>query len=457
MTDLPRNLEAETWLLGGILNQPKAMAQHARSLLPVDFYDNKHKLIWRTFQELHNDGIPIDIGSVSARFEQTGRFDSLFGKNDYLFELAESVPSASHSDYYVELIAKASALRKLISVLHKTLAEAFTPGAEADAVISSAMELISEIASGSAHAKDEHLADTAERVLRAIEERMRAGSAMGVPTGFCELDQLAGGLRSGELVIAGARTGMGKTSFALDIALRAAEKMPVKFFSLEMAEKQLAPRALSFFSRVNLKRTVNADITEAELLSHFEAAKELRKLNIYAEFGAGMSIGELCAETHAFCARHGAGLIVIDHLHYLKTDEKKYENRNIELGKITHSLKELAKKLDIPILLLSQLNRDIDRAGGRDKSPRLSDLRDSGNIEQDADTVWFIHRPGYYDSSIDPSETEIKIAKNRSGPTGKIRLHFDISAAKFTDAKPAPADKDGYALPSGKEGLWQNP
>jgi replicative DNA helicase len=308
------------------------------------------------------------------------------------------------------------------------------------------MERLAAIASKSARAKDEHMADIAENVLESIRERMLQGLPMGIPTGFCELDRMTGGLRSGELAITGARTGMGKTSFALDIALHAAREIPVKFFSLEMAKRQLAPRALSFFSRVSLKRTVNADITEAELLSHFEAVNKLRELNIYAEFEAGMSIGEICAETHAFCARRGKALIIIDHLHYLRTDGKNYENRNIELGKITHALKELAKKLDIPILLLSQLNRDIDRSGSKDKSPRLSDLRDSGNIEQDADTVWFIHRPGWYEGSgIDPAETDIIVAKNRSGPTGRVKLRFDLLTAKFMDAGPKPSySRDGY-------------
>jgi len=430
--------QAETWLLGGMFQQPEAMAQHAHALEPGDFSMERHRLVWQAMRSLHEAGRDIDVLTVGAEIEKTGLRKAVFGgKNDFLFDLMENAPpSAAGAEHLVEIIAKASALRKLADVLRKTLGEAQEPGAEADALVSSALERLAGIASKSARAKDEHIADIAAQVLESIRERMSQGQSMGASTGFAGLDGLTGGLRPGELAITGARTGMGKTSFALDIALHAAREMPVKFFSLEMDRKQIAPRVMSFFSMISLKRTINADLSNNELAAQQRAIEQLRKLNLYAEFEAGMSIGEICSEAHAFCAKHGKGLIVIDHLHYLRTDGKNYENRNIELGKITHALKELAKKLGIPILLLSQLNRASERAANfKEKSPRLSDLRDSGNIEQDADTVWFIHRPGYYEGSgTDPSETEIIVAKNRSGPTGTARLHFDLMTTKFTDA-----------------------
>ena len=446
MKEYPNNPEAEKWLLGSIFQHPKAMAQFACSLEPADFYGEKNRIVWKAMQELQAGNAPIDIVTVGSRLEKESEFQSLFGNNDYLFCLSESVPSAANADYYVELIAKASALRKLIFASQRTLSEAWDPAAEADALLSSAMERIAAIASRSAKSDDEHLADVLLEVLDGIRDRMEQGATAGTQTGFSDLDNLTGGLRGGELIILGARTGMGKSSLAIDIALEAARKMPVKFFSLEMTKRQLAPRAASFFSRVNLKRTINADLSENELLLQYKTVEEIRKLNIYAEFGAAMKIAEICAECHAFAARHGAGLVVIDHLHFIEADGKKYENRNIELGKITHALKELAKKLDIPILLLSQLNRDIDRASAKDKMPRLSDLRDSGNIEQDADMVWFIHRPGYYpEASEDPSVTYIKIAKNRNGPTGKVELHFDTETTKFSN-KQIPASPINWSL-----------
>jgi replicative DNA helicase len=437
--DLPRNTEAETaetWLLGGVFQDPKIMARFADALQPADFFVDKNRLVWEAMQKLQNEDCPIDIVTVGSKLEKHWQFQNLFGDNDYLFGLMESVPSAANAEWYIELISKASALRKLISAMQKTLGEAFNPAADADELIAKAMERIAEIASRSARAEDEHIADIAQEILDQIKIKKEQGVSMGEQTGFHELDDLTGGLRPGELVIIGARTGMGKTSFAIDIALHAAKKMPVKFFSLEMAKRQIAPRALSFFSQVNLKKTINASLNEDEFSLQCNAVKTLRELNLYMEFEANMSIGEICSEAHAFTARRGAGLIIIDHLHYLKTGgEKRYENRNIELGKITHALKELAKKLEIPIVLLSQLNREVDRASAKDKKPKLSDLRDSGNIEQDADMVWFIHRPGYYDTKIDLSETDLIIAKNRSGPTGEVKLHFDLNTTKFSTSK----------------------
>jgi len=428
--ELPSNIEAETWLLGGILQDPKVMAQFAHSLNPDDFYLEKHRLIWQAMQNLQRDNRAIDIITVGAELKDREEFKSLFGSNEYLFNLNESVPSAANVDHYISLIAKASSLRKLIAASQKTIAEAFEAGADADETISSAMERLAVIASGSACATDEHLADVAKRVLDHISDRMFQGMQMGASTGFDELDRITGGLRPGELIITGARTGMGKTSFAMSVALQVAKTMPVKFFSLEVKEKQLAPRVLSFISQINMQRTLNAKISAVELQAQYQAVEELRNHNIYAEFKV-LSIEKIISESHAFTARRGKGLIVIDHLHFCKTSEKNYENRNIELGKVTRALKEMAGNLDVPVLLLSQLNRDIDRAPGKDKRPKLSDLRDSGNIEQDADMVWFIHRPGYYDSNIDKTETEILVSKNRSGPTGEAKLYFDLNTTRF--------------------------
>jgi len=431
--ELPSNIEAETWLLGGILQDPKVMAQFAHSLNPDDFYLEKHRQIWQAMQNLQRDNRAIDIITVGAELKDREEFKSLFGSNKYLFSLNESVPSAANVDHYIGLIAKASSLRKLIAASQKTIAEAFEAGADADETISSAMERLAGIASGSACATDEHLADIAKRVLDHISDRMYQGMPMGASTGFEELDRITGGLRAGELIITGARTGMGKTSFAMSVALHVAKTMPVKFFSLEVKEKQLAPRALSFISQINMQRTLNAKISAEELNSQYQAVEELHKLNIYVEFKV-LAVEKIISEAHAFASRRGKGLIVIDHLHFIKGSEKNYENRNIELGRVTRALKELAGSIDMPILLLSQLNRDIDRAPGKDKKPRLSDLRDSGNIEQDADMVWFIHRPGYYDANLDKSETSLLVAKNRSGPTGEAKLWFDLNTTKFREA-----------------------
>jgi replicative DNA helicase len=427
----PNNAEAEKWLLGAILDYPKLMAQFTNSLSQSDFYTEKNGQVWKAMQTLQKDNRPIDILTVGTLLKDVPGFSSIFGENDYLFMLQESNFGRSNADYYLDLILKASSLRQLIAAMRKTIGEAFYPAADADALMATAMERISGIASKSACAEDEHLADTVLRFLDNIRSRMEKGLAMGIQTGFYHLDHLTGGLRPGELVITGARTGVGKTSFALSVALNVAKSYPVKFFSLEVKENQLAPRVASFLSQVNMQRTLNAKISESELACQYEAAKILQSYNIYVEFKT-KTIEKILAESHAFSARHGAGLIIIDHLHFIKTSEKT-ESRNIELGKFTRALKDLAGDINCPVLLLSQLNREIDRAAAKDKKPRLSDLRDSGNIEQDADMVWFINRPFYYNANLEPSDTDIIVAKNRSGPTGETKLHFDTNTTKFSD------------------------
>jgi replicative DNA helicase len=440
---IPHDASAESSLIGCMLNDFRLMAQHAAALEPADFFLEKNQAIWQALQSLQKGGcarLEKDY-SIYPRFvadevRKAGRLQSVFGGDDsYIFSVGECAPGGANADAFAERVLCASALRKLVSAARKAIAEAGGPDAidNCHSVISAAMDGVAAIATRSARCGDEHIADIAMEVLEGIRDMQAKGLPMGCPTGFPSLDSLTGGLRPGELVIVGARTGMGKTSLAIDIALNVSNAMPVKFFCLEMAKKQIAPKALSFFSHVNLKRTVNADLSEPELASQFAVVRELRKLKLYMEFEAGLSIEEICAESHAFAARHGQCLIAIDHLHYLRTGGGRHsENRNNELGRITHALKELAKKLDIPVLLLSQLNRDIDRMGGKDKMPRLSDLRDSGNIEQDADMVWFLHRQGYYDNT-DPSETRLKVAKNRSGATGEVNLHFDTSTTRFSE------------------------
>jgi replicative DNA helicase len=435
--ELPRASEAELWLLGSVFSDPRIMARHAHALDPGDFYDEKNRLVWQAFQSLQREGRSIDIVTATAELERSGFYKSVFGgKNDCLFEMQESVSSSACSESHVELIAKASALRKLISAAKEIISEAFSPGADADRLLAESMERISAISRSSCRPNEEHLADACLRFLTHVKGLKSKGASAGISTGFKELDRITGGMRPGELIITGAKTGAGKTAFALSVALNVASEAPVKLFSLEVSDKQLAPRALSPFNNINMQRILNANISEEELGINFKTAEELRRLNIYVEFKI-RSIEKIIAESYAFAAKHGKGLIVIDHLHFIKTSEKS-ENKNIELGKITRALKDLSKDLDVPVLLLSQLNRDNEKTPDKNKKPVLSHLRDSGNIEQDADMVWFIHKEQYYNPSLDPSDTDLIVAKNRSGPKGEVKLRFDTNTTRFIDVEPKP-------------------
>jgi replicative DNA helicase len=433
--ELPHAADAELWLIGSVFSDPRIMARHARELEPGDFYLEKHRLVWQAFQSLQRDGRDIDILSVAAELEKGGFYNSVFGgKKDDLFDMQESTPSSACSESHADMIAKASALRKLISAAQKIIAEASSPAADADRLLAESIDRVSEIASARCRSEGLHLADSALRFLNGAKEIMAKGKSAGISTGFAELDRITGGLRPGELTIAGAKTGMGKTSFALSAAMHAAKTVPVKFFSLEVSEKQLAPRTLSFLNKINMQRILNANLSEEELGRNFQTVEELRGFNFHVELKI-RSIEKIIAESHAFAAKRGAGLIVIDHLHFIKSKERA-ENENVELGKITRALKDLSKDLDVPVLLLSQLNRDNEKTPNRNRKPRLSDLRGSGNIEQDADMVWFLHREGYYDPSLDPSDTDIIVAKNRSGPKGEAKLHFDTNTTRFSDPPP---------------------
>jgi len=433
MKDLPPNAEAEFWLLGCVFRDPRIMAQFAHALEPNDFLLEKHRLIWQAFQTLQKDGRSIDIVTVISEIEKSGKFKSAFnGDNSYIYEACEnSVPSAASADYYVELVAKASALRKLIAALQTTLKEAKESDAEAEVLASAAMDRITAINCRPDMSTITHIADIVEQALDDIKDRMIRGVPAGAGTGFNELDRLVGGMRPGELVILGGRPGMGKSSFALCIAMHAAKTMPVKFYSMEMDKRTMAPKVPCYINDINLQRTINANLTNDEMDSHYAVIEVLRGYNLHMEFKTSMKAQEICADAHAFTARYGKGLIVIDHLHFIKPDEKNYESKNIDIGKITHAMKDLAKRLEVPVLLLSQLNRALDRA--TTKKPRLSDLRDSGNIEQDADMVWFVHREGYYDTGKNPADTEIIVAKNRSGPTGTANQLFDPYTTKFSN------------------------
>jgi len=433
----PHDGDAETWLLGGVFSDPRSIAAIAGMLQPADFYYEKNRLVWHAMQELHKEGKPIDIVTVSGMLKKSGEFDSLFRENDYLFNLHESVVSAANIEHYVELVKEASQKRGLISAGRAAAASAYDPSMSAAECLRNALDAISAIATSGTGAHIEHIGDAAARLLESIALRKKEGKGGGIGSDFMQMDSLTGGFRNRELTIIGARPGVGKTSFALGLAIHAAKTAgPVLMFSLEMDESQISARAMSCHSLVSVKKTMDAALDMAEMHNQGEAVRILRNVPLYIDFTRGYSVSKIAGISHAFAAKMPLAMIVVDYLQIIDTcpDRRSYENRNVAIGAMTRALKILSGRLGCPVVALSQLNRDIDKATGKPgaRKPRLSDLRESGSIEQDADVVILLHRlTSAKDGDI--SATDLMVAKNRSGPTGEIRIHFNPQNAMFSE------------------------
>ncbi|MDR2593906.1 MAG: replicative DNA helicase [Fibromonadaceae bacterium] len=437
----PRALDAEVWLLGGVFQDQRIMSIIYGLLSPSDFYLEKHQNIWQAMQELQKSETPIDIVTVSAILKQNGQVQSLFdnisNKNEYLFSLLESVPSAANCEFYIGLIKEASLKRQLIAAGRKIIANGYDVSKTSGECFSSAQEIITRIASGTNNTQIEHIGDLAEKMLESIAQRKKEGKKGGIASDFFQMDNLTGGFRKGELTIVGARPGVGKTSFALGLAIKAAKEAgPVLMFSLEMNGEQQAARAMSYYSQVSVKKTMDATLDMVEMQNQREAARVLKNAPLYIDLIKDHNVAQITSIAHSYAAKMPLSMIIVDYLQIIETnpDRKNYENRNVAIGAITRALKVLSGKLNCPVIALSQLNRDTDKTSTASaRKPRLSDLRESGNIEQDADVVMLLHRIPVPGPNVDITKTDLIIAKNRSGPTGEVKIHFNPQNIMFSE------------------------
>ena len=428
----PQNIDSEKAVLGSIMLRPSAIHE-INDIVNVDsFYVAKHANIYKIMLELSSKGDPIDLLSVSHKLTEKGMIDSV-GGNSYLTELSNSVPASTNIKYYADIVNKKHLLRKIIEAGADISELGFKEEVEdVFEILDQAEKRMMGINNnGGAHAftsiKDS-LPEAWERLERLHESK---GELRGVPTGFHDLDQYLSGLQKSDLIILAARPSMGKTTLALDIARQAAlnHGTPVVIFSLEMSTQQLVDRMLAAQSRVNAwnLRTGNLS-TEGDFAKIRDSLDSLSKAPIFIDDLAGNSIVRMRSVCRRIRAEHGIGLIIVDYLQLMSTS-KNYDNMVNQVTEISRSLKALAKEFDVPVIALSQLSRAVESRGGR---PRLSDLRDSGSIEQDADIVMFIHRE---DKGKDESEktniAEILIEKHRNGPVGKVDLYFDEKTTTF--------------------------
>lgn len=444
----PQNIDSERALLGSILIRPVSLNEIADMVSADAFYVEKHRLIYETMLDLHRKREPIDTLSVSSRLKEKGLLESIGGVV-YLTELGASVPSSANAPYYAEMVASKFSLRKLIEAGHEVSELGFDETTELEETLDKAEKLIFHATQSPKGQQFMGIKDIIPDVWESIEKLAEnTGELRGVPTGFKSLDSKLSGLQKSDLIILAARPSMGKTTLALDIARQTAllHNIPVGIFSLEMSAQQLVDRMLASQSRVDLwKIRTGKNITEDDFDRIRDAMAQLSGAPIFIDDQAGNSILRMRATARRLKAHHGLGLIIIDYMQ-LMTTTKNYDSMVNQVTEISRSLKSLARELNVPVLALSQLNRSVETRGGK---PKLSDLRDSGAIEQDADVVLFIHRESA-DGGGKSSNAEILIEKHRNGATGMAQLYFDLEKATFMDVETgdfgdfAGADNDDY-------------
>jgi replicative DNA helicase len=437
----PQHLESERALLGSLLLKPDAIHDVADLIKPESFYAEKHRHIFEAMVELSTRGEPIDQLSLGVRLEGKGLIERVGGRG-YLAELTGSSPTPGNFAHYADLVSRKYVMRSLIDASYQITESAYDEGRDTVEVLDEAEKLVYAIGNASAAHKfiaiSEKMAGAWERIEAAGK---KDGSVRGVPTGFAELDNLLAGLHPSDLVILAARPSIGKTSLALDIARNAAVRhnVPVGIFSLEMSSEQIVDRMLAAESFVNSWKLRTGAVHAEEDFSRIRDALEtLSKAPIFIDDKPGNNILAMRAVARRLKREHGIGLLVVDYLQLMTpTSTKSSDSMVQQVTEISRSLKQLARELEVPVLALSQLSRAVEQRGGK---PRLSDLRDSGSIEQDADVVMFIHREDKTNKESDrPNIAEILVEKHRNGPTGRTELYFDEKRATFM-----PVDKSGY-------------
>ncbi|RNF83258.1 replicative DNA helicase [Montanilutibacter psychrotolerans] len=432
----PQAIEAEQAVLGGLMLVPDSYDRIADQLADSDFYRRDHQLIYRAIGELAQKNRPFDAVTLGEWFESMGLAEQVAG-GAYLIELASTTPSAANITAYAEIVRDKAVLRKLIEVGTSIVNDGFQPdGRESSQILEEAERTVLAIAQTNSSGKSDFtnvhqaLTDAFDELQKRYES---GGSVTGLPTGYTEFDELTAGLQKTDLIILAARPAMGKTTLALNMAEYAAfrSKLPVAVFSMEMSASQLALRLISSVGRVNAQRLRTGQLEDEDWSRVTSAIRQLREVKIFIDDEPGLSPVKLAAKARRLKREHGGlGLIVIDYLQLMSVPGNN-ENRATEISEISRSLKGLAKELQVPVIALSQLNRSLEQRA--DKRPVMADLRESGAIEQDADMIVFIYRDDYYNKENSPDKglAEVIIGKQRSGPTGSLKLKFFGEYTRF--------------------------
>jgi replicative DNA helicase len=443
----PQSLEAEQSVLGSLILDRDGIIKIADILTAEDFYEDKHRVIYQAILRLYDERASIDILTVSNKLDEGASLEKTGGIS-YLTSLVNSVPSSAHIVHYANIVRRKGTLRRLISQATDIVSLGYREDTDLETLLDQAEQKLFSVSQKYLKQNFVSLSEILHETFDRLDELHRErGKLRGLPTGYSDLDNKLGGLQKSDLVILAARPSMGKTSLALDIVRNAAVtyKKNVAIFSLEMSKDQLVDRLLSAEADVDLWKMRTGRLSDVGADNDFErighALGRLSEAPIFIDDQGALNIMELRTKARRLQAEHDLDLIVIDYLQLMQGHNT--ENRVQEVSEISRSLKILAKELNIPVLALSQLSRAVEQRGG-DKKPQLSDLRESGSIEQDADVVMFIYRDEMYSGkdSKKPHIAEILIRKHRNGPTGEVELFFDAEKTTFKNLAKAPSQDD---------------
>ncbi|OMP66413.1 replicative DNA helicase [Domibacillus epiphyticus] len=432
----PQNIEAEQAVLGAIFLEPSALTVASEILIPEDFYRSAHQQIYLTMLKLGDHGKAVDVVTVTEDLAAAKQIEDVGGIS-YLSELAASVPTAANIEYYARIVEEKSLLRRLIRTATTIAQDGYEREDEVEGLLSEAEKSIMEVAQRKNAGAFHNIKDVLVRTYDNIELlHNRKGDVTGIPTGFSELDRMTAGFQRNDLIIVAARPSVGKTAFALNIAQNVATNTDetVAIFSLEMGAEQLVMRMLCAEGNINAQSLRTGALTDEDWRKLTMAMGSLSNSGIYIDDTPGVRIGEIRSKCRRLKQEQGLGMILIDYLQLIQGNGRSGENRQQEVSEISRSLKALARELEVPVIALSQLSRGVEQR--QDKRPMMSDIRESGSIEQDADIVAFLYRDDYYDKeSENKNMIEIIIAKQRNGPTGTVELAFVKEYNKFVNVE----------------------
>ncbi len=453
--DPPYSRQAEVSVLAGVLLDPEAMFRIEDVLDDSMFFSEDHRTLFRGMRHLHEKRVAIDVVTLGDHLRDTGELERAGGM-DYLADLLDAVPTAANIQYHARIVRDKALLRRLIEVSTRTIQDVYSPGERSvEELVDEAEQRVFQVAESHDREGFVWIKDLLWEAFENIERLQKGeGGLTGVPTGFRTLDRMTTGLQRGDLVIVAARPSMGKTSWVMNVAQSAAieHKVPVAIFSLEMSKEQLVQRLLCSEARVDAQKLRTGRLSSSDYQRIGTAGAKLNTAPIWIDDSPGGTVLEMRAKARRLKAEGGLGLLVIDYMQ-LMAGSGRAESRQQEVSQISRGLKALARELTVPVVALSQLSRGPEQRN--DHRPQLSDLRDSGSIEQDADLVMFLYRPEYYSSTGQDEDgnslegkAELIVGKQRNGPTGTVNLYFHKPYTRFDDVAPEPDE----AIPPGAGG-----
>jgi replicative DNA helicase len=447
----PQSLAAERAVIGSLLLLPEACDEVALLVRPEDFYDTAHRVIYTHMQALHENGLQIDPTLLSQRLKDAGQYEKVGGAA-YLLELGQEVSTAAHAEYYARIVREKAVLRSLIHVSTDIIQEAYETGVDSREMLARAEQRVFGILDSKGDTQVRTVREVLHESLARIDARMQRQHAYGgLETGFVDFDDLTGGLHGSELVILAARPSMGKTALAINMAEHIAidergPQKPVLVVSLEMSALELGDRLLCSRARVNSHRLRNGQVTADDSRRLIETAADISRAPLFIDDSPSRNMTEIAATARRLKRQEDLACIIVDYLQLIEPDNPR-DPRQEQVARISRRLKGLARELNVPVLCLAQLNRQVEAT--RDNKPQLSHLRESGAIEQDADVVMFVHREEFYQTNQEDrdavkGQAEILIRKQRNGPTGDIKLTWLHEYTRFENYQHPEFDEFRY-------------